>query len=133
MLLMREERSLQRPTYFGARFSRNDVTPSLASPEAPRDWRLGIVRVPVDQLRLRVHPPGDIVARDGKLLLFVEVKTRREGAKIRPLDAVDASKRALIERGANAAAAILSTTSPSSGGVGGRSGTRAPDRCSRCA
>jgi putative endonuclease len=44
----------------------------------------------------------DIVARDGKLLLFVEVKTRREGAKIRPLDAVDASKRALIERGANA-------------------------------
>lgn len=33
-------------------------------PEAPRDWRLGIVRVPVDQLRLRVHPPGDIVARD---------------------------------------------------------------------
>jgi putative endonuclease len=44
----------------------------------------------------------DIVARDGKLLLFVEVKTRREGAKIRPLDAVDASKRSLIERGANA-------------------------------
>jgi putative endonuclease len=44
----------------------------------------------------------DIVARDGKLLLFVEVKTRREGAKIRPLDAVDSSKRALIERGANA-------------------------------
>jgi putative endonuclease len=44
----------------------------------------------------------DIVARDGKLLLFVEVKTRREGAKIRPLDAVDKSKQALIERGANA-------------------------------
>ncbi|WP_295362236.1 GGDEF domain-containing protein [Arenimonas sp.] len=34
-------------------------------PEAPRDWRLGIVRVPVDQVRLRVHPPGEIVARDG--------------------------------------------------------------------
>ncbi len=44
----------------------------------------------------------DIVARDGKLLLFVEVKTRREGAKIRPLDAVNKSKQALIERGANA-------------------------------
>jgi putative endonuclease len=44
----------------------------------------------------------DIVARDGKLLLFVEVKTRRESAKIRPLDAVDKSKQALIERGANA-------------------------------
>ena len=44
----------------------------------------------------------DIVARDGKLLLFVEVKTRREGATIRPLDAVDKPKQALIERGANA-------------------------------
>ena len=44
----------------------------------------------------------DIVARDGKLLLFVEVKTRREGARIRPLDAVDKTKQRLIERGANA-------------------------------
>ena len=44
----------------------------------------------------------DIVARDGKLLLFVEVKTRREGAAIRALDAVDKPKQALIERGANA-------------------------------
>ena len=44
----------------------------------------------------------DIVARDGKLLLFIEVKTRREDARIRPLDAVDKPKQALIERGANA-------------------------------
>jgi putative endonuclease len=44
----------------------------------------------------------DIVARSGKLLLFVEVKTRREGSKIRPLDAVNREKQALIERGANA-------------------------------
>ncbi len=44
----------------------------------------------------------DIIARDGKLLLFVEVKTRRKDAKIRPLDAVDKPKQALIERGANA-------------------------------
>jgi putative endonuclease len=44
----------------------------------------------------------DIIARDGKLLLFVEVKTRREGAKIRPLDAVTRDKQRLIERGANA-------------------------------
>lgn len=43
----------------------------------------------------------DIIARDGKLLLFVEVKTRREGAKIRGLDAVGKGKQALIERGAN--------------------------------
>ena len=44
----------------------------------------------------------DIIARDGRLLLFVEVKTRRKDAKIRPLDAVDKHKQALIERGANA-------------------------------
>ena len=44
----------------------------------------------------------DIVARDGKLLLFIEVKTRREGSKIRPLDAVNREKQRLIERGANA-------------------------------
>ncbi len=44
----------------------------------------------------------DIVARDGKLLLFIEVKTRRKGAKIRGFDAVNKTKQALIERGANA-------------------------------
>ncbi len=44
----------------------------------------------------------DIVARDQRLLLFVEVKTRRVGSKIRGLDAVGKDKQALIERGANA-------------------------------
>ncbi|MBC8126466.1 MAG: YraN family protein [Gloeobacteraceae cyanobacterium ES-bin-144] len=44
----------------------------------------------------------DIIARHGKLLLFVEVKTRRDDTKIRPLDAVNKAKQALIERGANA-------------------------------
>jgi putative endonuclease len=44
----------------------------------------------------------DIIARNGKLLLFVEVKTRRQGTRIRPLDAVDKPKQALIARGANA-------------------------------
>ena len=44
----------------------------------------------------------DIVARDHKVLLFVEVKTRREGSKIRGLDAVGKDKQVLIERGANA-------------------------------
>ena len=44
----------------------------------------------------------DVVAREGKLLLFVEVKTRREGSKIRGLDAVDRDTQRLIERGANA-------------------------------
>lgn len=44
----------------------------------------------------------DLIARDGKLLLFIEVKTRHTSSRIRPLDAVDREKRLLIERGANA-------------------------------
>lgn len=44
----------------------------------------------------------DIVARDGRLLMFIEVKTRRAGGGIRPLDAVNREKQQLIERGANA-------------------------------
>ena len=36
-----------------------------------------------------------------KLLLFVEVKTRRAGNKIRGFDAVGVEKQKLIERGAN--------------------------------
>ena len=44
----------------------------------------------------------DLVAADGRLLLFVEVKTRKFDSMIRPLDAVDRTKQALIERGANA-------------------------------
>lgn len=51
----------------------------------------------------------DIVARSGKVLLFVEVKTRREGSRLRGLDAVNASKQALIERGANDWLKLLGT------------------------
>lgn len=43
----------------------------------------------------------DIVAKDGRQLLFTEVKTRRKDAKIRGLAAVGKEKRKLIERGAN--------------------------------
>ena len=51
----------------------------------------------------------DIVARRGKLLLFIEVKTRRAGGLGRPLDAVDRSKQELIERGANSWLKLLKT------------------------
>lgn len=44
----------------------------------------------------------DIVARDGDTLVFLEVKTRTSRGYGRPLDAVDAEKQELIERGANA-------------------------------
>ena len=43
----------------------------------------------------------DIVARDGEVLSFVEVKTRTHQGYGRPLDAVDQAKQELIERGAN--------------------------------
>ncbi|WP_193214579.1 YraN family protein [Luteolibacter marinus] len=51
----------------------------------------------------------DIVAREGRQLLFTEVKTRRAGAKGRPLDAVDREKQRLIERGANEWLRLLGT------------------------
>ena len=43
----------------------------------------------------------DIVAKEGRQLLFIEVKTRRKDAAVRGLAAVNRKKQALIERGAN--------------------------------
>ncbi len=51
----------------------------------------------------------DIVARDGDTLSFVEVKTRTRRGYGRPLDAVNASKQELIERGANSWLHLLGT------------------------
>ena len=51
----------------------------------------------------------DIVARQGRQLLFTEVKTRRAGGIGRPLDAVDRAKERLIERGANEWLRLLGT------------------------
>lgn len=42
----------------------------------------------------------DIVARDGNVLSFVEVKTRRKRATSRPMEAVNKHKQELIKRGA---------------------------------
>ena len=43
----------------------------------------------------------DIVARIGKQLLFIEVKTRKRDARVRGLAAVNRKKQDLIRRGAN--------------------------------
>ena len=51
----------------------------------------------------------DIVARQGKLRLVTEVKTRRSGGIGRPLDAVTKDKARLIERGANEWLRLLGT------------------------
>jgi putative endonuclease len=42
----------------------------------------------------------DLVARDGAVLVFVEVKTRRSEAFGRPVDAVDSDKRRTLSRAA---------------------------------
>ena len=42
----------------------------------------------------------DIVMREGRMLCFVEVKTRSKRGEGRPLEAVDTAKQKLIERGA---------------------------------
>ncbi|MEY5019271.1 MAG: hypothetical protein RLZ22_359 [Verrucomicrobiota bacterium] len=102
-----------------ARFSRWLNSPCrLTAPDgSPRDRKwIGEYgeRVAVDFLRSTGHRilkrnfkgprrgEVDIIARQGRLLLFVEVKTRQKDTKIRPLDAVNKSKQQLIERGANA-------------------------------
>lgn len=51
----------------------------------------------------------DLVVRHGKVLVFVEVKTRRAGGPGRPLEAVDRPKQRLIERGANEWLRMLGT------------------------
>ena len=51
----------------------------------------------------------DIVAREGDLLLFTEVKTRTSTDFGRPLDAVNRAKRKLIRRGANEWLRLLGT------------------------
>jgi putative endonuclease len=40
----------------------------------------------------------DVVARDGAVIAVVEVRTRGPGAWVRPLDSVDAGKRARVRR-----------------------------------
>ena len=42
----------------------------------------------------------DIIARDGRTMVFVEVKTRRTGSVTRPAEAVDRRKRERIIRSA---------------------------------
>ena len=66
------------------------------------DWlRARSVKVLARNFKGRRGGEVDIVAREGRQLLFIEVKTRRNDARIRGLSAVNRKKRTLIERGAN--------------------------------
>mgnify|MGYP003307299170 CR=1 FL=1 len=42
----------------------------------------------------------DIIARDGRTICFIEVKTRNENTRFRPSEAVDESKRKKLEMAA---------------------------------
>ncbi len=67
------------------------------------DWlRLHRCRILARNFRSPRGGEVDLIARQDNLLLFVEVKTRHSSTRIRPFEAVDAKKRSLIERGANA-------------------------------
>lgn len=67
-----------------------------------RDWlRANACKVLARNFKGRRGGEVDIVAREGGQLLFIEVKTRRKGAAIRGLAAVNRKKQSLIERGAN--------------------------------
>ena len=62
--------------------------------------RLGY-RVVVTRRRLR-YGELDIIAVDGRTVVFVEVKTRRSAEAVRPALAVDALRRQRMTRAANA-------------------------------
>jgi putative endonuclease len=66
------------------------------------DWlRARSIKVLARNFKGRRGGEVDIVAREGRQLLFIEVKTRRKDAMIRGLSAVNRKKQALIRRGAN--------------------------------
>lgn len=67
------------------------------------------VRVLYRNFRAPTGGEVDVVAREGKVLLFTEVKTRRAGVAGRPLDAVDLTKQRLIRRGAEEWLRLLGT------------------------
>jgi putative endonuclease len=109
-----------------ARFSRSLNSPCrLTGPDGRGigSAAIGVMGERIARAWLRAHgakllyrnfkAPGggevDIVAREGRQLLFTEVKTRRAGGPGRPLDAVDRDKQRLIERGANEWLRLLGT------------------------
>ncbi|MEI6516563.1 MAG: YraN family protein, partial [bacterium] len=52
------------------------------------------------RFRVTLRDEFDLVARDGEILVFVEVKTRRSETHGRPIEAVDRRKRHVLSRAA---------------------------------
>lgn len=62
--------------------------------------RLGY-KIVFQRHRLR-YGEVDVIAVDGKTVVFVEVKTRRDASRGRPAEAVDAERQARLSRAASA-------------------------------
>ncbi len=67
---------------------------------AARELRRAGMRILGQRVRIGRRDELDLVARDGRELVFVEVKTRASEAFNRPLDAVDHKKRHTLCRAA---------------------------------
>ncbi len=67
---------------------------------AARFLRRAGMRILGRRVRIGRHDELDLVARDGRTLVFVEVKTRGGESFGRPLDAVDRAKRKALCRAA---------------------------------
>ena len=79
-------------------------TPTLGEQgerRAARHLRRQGYKIVATRRRLR-YGEIDVVAVDGKTVVFVEVKTRRTEAGIRPADAIDALRRRRMTRAATA-------------------------------
>ena len=68
--------------------------------QAERALRKKGYRILGRRVRVGTRDELDLVARDGDVLVFVEVKTRKTEAYGRPVTAVDRRKRHVLSRGA---------------------------------
>ena len=77
-----------------------DETGKWGEAQAARMLRRKRYRILGQRIKVGTRDEIDLVAWDGDVLVFVEVKTRRQEAFGRPLDAVDRKKRHVLSRAA---------------------------------
>ena len=80
--------------------AKKDDTGKWGEREAERHLRRKGYRIVGRRVRIAGRDEIDLVARDGKVLVFVEVKTRASERYGRPIAAVDQHKRRVTSRAA---------------------------------
>ena len=93
-------RPLQEREHHGARWPTKEFIGRLGERMAARHLKKQGMKILYRNFRAPHGGEVDIVARDGQVLVFIEVKTRTSDKFGRPADAVDMDKRFLICRGA---------------------------------